>query len=241
MGIRVEPGATDISVYFYIVKNGLDSGDPNPDDPLTGLISTDIDDATHIRDRAAAAGISVSALGSVTAAHSDGGFIEVSAALAPGIYRFDIPDAAVASGVDRMQISLEFKAAAFARTQPMVIELDSIADEVWDALRAAHVVADSFGEGVLAEDLNAAAKASVNAEVVDGLTVDTIAELAQAQPPTTPTLAQAIMLLYMSVRDKLETTGSEQRIHNDAGTVIAKSALTFASGTFTRAKLASGP
>ena len=241
MGIRVEPGATDITAYFYIVKNGLDAGDPNADDPLTGLINTDIGDAAHIRDRAVAVGFAVSALGSASAAHSDGGFIEVSATLAPGIYRLDLPDAAVATGVDRVQISLEIKAAAFGRTQPMVIELDSIQNEVWDALRSAHVVASSFGAGVLAEDLNTAAKASVNAEVVDGLTVDTIAELAQAQPATTPTLASAIMLLYMAVRDKLETTGSEQRIHNDAGTVIAKSALTFASGTFTRGKLASGP
>jgi len=37
--------------------------------------------------------------------------------------------------------------------------------EVWDELRVDHTDAGSFGEGVLAEDLNAAAQATVNAEV----------------------------------------------------------------------------
>lgn len=40
----------------------------------------------------------------------------------------------------------------------------TIADAVWDEARADHVGAGSFGEGVLVEDLNTAAKASVNAE-----------------------------------------------------------------------------
>lgn len=200
MGIRVEPGATDISVYFYIVG---DAGDAAPGDAKTGLANANINNAAHVRDRAVAVTFSTSALGSPSAAHTDGGFIEVNATTAPGLYRLDLPDAAVASGVDRVQISLELTGASNARTEPIVIELDSV--------------------------------------VLDALTVDTIAELAQAQPPTTPTMVQALMLLYMAVRDKLETTGSEQRIHNDAGTVIAKSALTFASGTFTRDKLASGP
>lgn len=238
MGIRVEPGATDVTVYIFIVK---DASDANPGDVKTGLVSADIDNAGYVRDRAAAVTFATSALGSASAAHTDGGFIEVSSSIIPGLYRLDIPDAAVAAGVDRVHVNVEVRAADNARNDPIVIELDSIEGEVWDALRAAHVVASSFGAGVLAEDLNTAAKASVNAEVVDALTVDTIAELPQAQPPTTPTLTEALMLLYMAVRDKLETTGSEQRIHNNAGTVIAKSGLTFASGTFTRDKLASGP
>lgn len=40
-----------------------------------------------------------------------------------------------------------------------------IADAVWDESRSGHVAGGSFGEGVLAEDLNTAAKASVNTEV----------------------------------------------------------------------------
>lgn len=40
-----------------------------------------------------------------------------------------------------------------------------IADAVYDEARADHVIAGSFGEGVLVEDLNTAAKASVNTEI----------------------------------------------------------------------------
>lgn len=69
----------------------------------------------------------------------------------------------------------------------------------------------------------------------------TFAELPQAKPPATPNLEQSQMLLYMSLRDKLITTSSEMRIHNDAGTVIAKGALSDAAGVFTRNELESGP
>jgi len=44
-----------------------------------------------------------------------------------------------------------------------------IADSVWDEARSGHVAAGSFGQGVLAEDLNTAAKASVNTEVDNAL------------------------------------------------------------------------
>lgn len=70
---------------------------------------------------------------------------------------------------------------------------------------------------------------------------DTLAELAQAKPAAVPTLEQCLMLLYMTARNKVETVAGEQKLHNDAGTVIAKSALSFAAGTFTRDELESGP
>jgi hypothetical protein len=81
----------------------------------------------------------------------------------------------------------------------------------------------------------------VNAEVVDVLTVDTIPELSQAQPATTPTVATALMLLYMALRNQLTQTASEMKIRNNAGTVICKSATSDDGSTFTRDKLAAGP
>lgn len=69
----------------------------------------------------------------------------------------------------------------------------------------------------------------------------TIAELAQAQPPTTPTLAQALALLYMSFRNTRTVTATTDSITNNAGTVIAKSAISDDGTTFSRAKLVSGP
>lgn len=89
--------------------------------------------------------------------------------------------------------------------------------------------------------LGAQAKADVNAEVVDVMTVDTIAELAQGLPPITPTIIQALMLAYMKLRDKVEQTSNLLEIHNDAGTVITKAIVSDDGTTFTKGKLQAGP
>jgi hypothetical protein len=81
----------------------------------------------------------------------------------------------------------------------------------------------------------------VNAEVVDVLFTDTISELAQAIPAATPTVATAIMLVYMALRNKLDITSSTMEIHNDAGTVIAKKALTDDGTTYSEAEAVAGP
>lgn len=72
------------------------------------------------------------------------------------------------------------------------------------------------------------------------LKVDTIPELAQAAPAATPTLYEAIMLLYMELRNVTTTTDAEHGIYNDAGTKVAKSTLTDDGTTFTAAEFVSG-
>lgn len=89
--------------------------------------------------------------------------------------------------------------------------------------------------------LAAQAKADVNAEVVDVFTVDTLAQLAQAQPSATPTVSEALMLLYMALRNAGTTTATTLTIANSAGTVIAKSTLSDNGTTFSKAALVAGP
>jgi len=89
--------------------------------------------------------------------------------------------------------------------------------------------------------LAAQAKADVNAEVVDVIRVDQIAELAQAAPAATPTVATALMLLYHALRNQITVTSSSMTISNDAGVVIAKKALTDDSTQYTEAEMVSGP
>ena len=72
------------------------------------------------------------------------------------------------------------------------------------------------------------------------LTVDTIAEMAQQIPPTTPTIEEALMYLYMSLTKKVDSDATLE-FHNDAGTVIWKQAQTDDGATFSKAKGASGP
>jgi len=89
--------------------------------------------------------------------------------------------------------------------------------------------------------LSAQEKADVNAEVVDAVNVDTIAELAQGIPTATPTMRQALMLQYMALRDKLDVDANFKEIHNDAGTVICKKALSDDGTTYSEAEMVAGP
>lgn len=81
-------------------------------DSTTGLAKTGLvfnsagASAYYTLPGAAAAAITL-ATQTVTGAHSDGGFVEVDATNAKGLYRLDLPDAAIASG-DYSLISIEF-------------------------------------------------------------------------------------------------------------------------------------
>lgn len=83
-------------------------------DSSTGLAKTGLTSASaggvasYTRKSGSATAVTMSALGSVTAAWSSGGFIEVDATNAPGVYRLDFPDAAFASGVPYVIGSLKF-------------------------------------------------------------------------------------------------------------------------------------
>jgi hypothetical protein len=89
----ITKGATDQSVTLYIVDNttGL---------PVTSLAynSSGID-LWYRREGAAVTSIT-EATQTASGAHSDGGFVH----LANGVYRLDLPDAAVASGVDSVVV-----------------------------------------------------------------------------------------------------------------------------------------
>ncbi|KKL23648.1 hypothetical protein LCGC14_2423300 [marine sediment metagenome] len=69
----------------------------------------------------------------------------------------------------------------------------------------------------------------------------TLAELAQGQPSATPTLRNALMLLYMALRNLTTTSATLLEVNNNAGTVIAKSTIGDDGSDFTRAKMVSGP
>lgn len=89
--------------------------------------------------------------------------------------------------------------------------------------------------------LAAQAKTDVNAEVVDVIKTDTIAEQAQGVPPATPTLEQAAGYLYMALRNEVTVDANDKTFANDAGTVIHKKALSDDATTYTEAKSVSGP
>ena len=101
------------------------------------------------------------------------------------------------------------------------------------------------GANIDASISSRATPAQVNTEVVDVLTVDTIAELAQAAPTATPTVVTALMLLYMALRNRLDIDtggGSDfKEVYNDAGVVIAKKILTDDGTVYSEAEMITGP
>jgi len=75
--------------------------------------------------------------------------------------------------------------------------------------------------------------------------VNTIAELSQGVPATTPTVYTALMLIYMALRNRLDvdTSGSpdHKEIYNDANVVITKKVLTDDGSTYREDKMVTGP
>lgn len=82
---------------------------------------------------------------------------------------------------------------------------------------------------------DAATQAEVATEISDALTVDTISEL-DSVPSSTPTITQAIMLLYMALRNQRTSSTTQATIKNNAGTTIGTSSITDSSGVFTKGK-----
>ena len=78
--------------------------------------------------------------------------------------------------------------------------------------------------------------ATVSSRSTFSPTSGTLAELTVAAPPTNPTMAQAVMLMYMALRNAVTTTATAQQIKNDAGTSICSATLSDDGTTFTKSK-----
>ncbi len=116
--------------------------------------------AYYVRPLGSATAITL-ATQTVTGAWSSGGWVEVDATNLPGIYRFDIPNAVFATGVDHAvvmlkgasgmaPVSLEYQLVGFDPATSWLTSAQTAA-AVWDEARASHVTAGTFGEYVNAE------------------------------------------------------------------------------------------
>lgn len=92
-------GATGVSLTFALRK-ASDSTEQ------TGKVAADMT-LSYLRQGGTRTSITASDLGSVNASHSDGGVKEIDATNMPGLYRLDIPDAAIATGADWVHISVK--------------------------------------------------------------------------------------------------------------------------------------
>jgi len=90
----------------------------------------------------------------------------------------------------------------------------------------------SLGAVAAGVDLSATMKASVNAEVVDALNVDTYAEPSGA-PPATASLVRKIGQIYMTLRNKFTSTASAKTFFDDGGASEWTKALSDNGTTYT--------
>lgn len=93
--------------------------------------------------------------------------------------------------------------------------------------------------------LNDLSAAQVNAEVVDAVGTDTLAEMSQGAPPLAPTMRQALNYLYRElVRNKVvvdtNTANQKQVFADDGSTILYEKDLTNASNITTVAEATTG-
>ena len=95
----------------------------------------------------------------VSGAYSSGGWVEVDATNLPGIYRFDIPNAVFATGVDHAvvmlkgasgmaPVSLEYQLVGFDPSTAWLTAAQT-ANAVWDEPYTSHTTANTFGSRTL--------------------------------------------------------------------------------------------
>jgi len=146
-------------------------------------------------------------------------------------------DAAGAEWCD-LTVNIQTAAQTLDEMDTNIDDIEADTNELQGLISASKIAAQV--KGIDNIDLSATMKTSVNAEVVDCLGTDTLAELSQGIPAKNPTHRAALMLLYMALRNQLTTTSSELGIYNDTGTKIAKKALSDDATTYTEGKMASG-
>lgn len=91
-------------------------------------------------------------------------------------------------------------------------------------------------------DLTATMKASVNAEVLDVLNVDTFAEPGQEAPAATNTLVKKIGYLFKFLRNRVTQTSTTLKVYaDDATTVDQKATVSDDGTTYDRNEIGTGP
>ncbi len=136
----IKAGSTSVSLPVEL----LSSTDSTA---KTGVVYSDVT-ASYWRQGGIRTAITTATLGSVSAAWSSGGFLEVDATNMPGVFRFDVPDAAFATGADWVVITLK---VAGAFTLNFFFALESVGSaEVYSRIGTAGVGLTNLGDARLA-------------------------------------------------------------------------------------------
>ena len=134
--ITIAPGSTSQSIELYLGATGLTAS-------TSGL------SAYYNRTRTASVDIPLVAR-TIAQAWTSGGFAEVDSTNMPGVYRLDVPDAALAAGAD--DVTIVVRGASGTNGAVMTVKLSSggltsaqTAAAVWDEPYTSHTTASTFG------------------------------------------------------------------------------------------------
>ena len=127
MKLALVKGSTDVSVNVFIQDSSSSVGAG-----LTGLVYNSSGLVCYYCRPGSAAAQLTLATQTVTGSHSDGGFVEISSANMPGIYRLDLSDAILASGVDSVVVMLK----GATNMAPCVLEIQLTNLNLNDGVRA---------------------------------------------------------------------------------------------------------
>ena len=138
--ITIAPGSTSQSIELYLGATGLTAS-------TSGL------SARYNRTRTASVDIPL-VVRTIAQAWTSGGFAEVDATNMPGVYRLDVPDAALAAGAD--DVTIVVRGASGTNGAVMTVKLSSggltsaqTASAVWDPAYTSYTAVNSMGARVL--------------------------------------------------------------------------------------------
>ena len=119
----IKKSSTDQTIYFMLWDS---SGSPVP-----ALVYNSAGASCYyVRERGLATDITLATLAAADSTHADGGFKEVDATNFPGLYRLDLPDAVVATGVSNVAVKIKFTATISSQKEIQL--LDNIDKDTYD-------------------------------------------------------------------------------------------------------------
>lgn len=138
MKYQIKKGTTS-----YIAYVSVDDSSSTTGAKLTGLVFNSASlTAYYVRTAGSATAITL-VTQTATGAYSSGGFVAVDGTNMPGVYRLDIPDAAIASGVDKAVLVLK----GATNMVPVHIELELVAYDPQDTVRLGLTFAPNVASG----------------------------------------------------------------------------------------------
>jgi len=157
--ITIAPGSTSQSIELYLGATGLTAS-------TAGL------SAYYNRTRTASVSIPLVAR-TIAQAWTSGGFAEVDATNMPGVYRLDVPDAALAAGAD--DVTIVVRGASGTNGAVMTVKLSSgglteaqTAAAVLDAVGTSYATAGSIGYAIQNSNVASISGSTTAADELEG-------------------------------------------------------------------------